>query len=138
MKNIIFLRIFLFLIAIAIFEGCSKESPVHHETTENNSTGPDTRIIPGNGGIQLDGSIAGILNPAGIKAVLVAFNTNYESPENYPDSQTGSFKIDNLPQGIYNLRIEYVPNTADVYFTLIIRDIIVISKVETNLGIINL
>lgn len=138
MKNILLLRIFLFLVVFAISEGCSKETPIQRETQATNSTAPDARIIPGNGGVQLDGSITGIINPSGTKAILVAFNTNYESPENYPDPQTGSFRIDNLPQGVYNLRIDYVLNTSDVYYTLIIRDIKVSGKIETNIGIINL
>ena len=144
MKNNILLRTCSIIVLFAFFSACSKEIPLQTENQDSNSSGPITGVLPGNtgntgnSGVQLYGAITGTISPAGIKAYLVAFNASYISPEYYPDDQTGRFKIENLPEGGYNLRILYAFPSSVNYSSLTIWRIKVTGKNVIELGTINL
>ena len=138
MKNNILLRFYAILVLFLIFSACSKEIPLQTEMQVPNPTGYVTGVTPGNSGVKMYGTITGTINPAGIKVYLAAFNASYVSPEYYPDEQTGRFKIENLPEGEYNLRIMYVLPSAASYSTLTFWRIKVTGNNVTDIGTLNL
>lgn len=138
MKNNIFLRVYSVILLSVFFLACSKEIPLQTEKQVPNPTGSVTGVPPGNNGVKLFGTITGTINPAGIKVYLAAFNASYVSPEYYPDEQSGKFKIENLPEGGYNLRIMYALPSAVDYTTLTIWRINVTGNNVTDIGTINL
>ena len=138
MKNNILLRIFSVIVLFVIFSACSKEIPLQTENLVHNPTGSVTGVTPGDSGVKMYGTITGTINPAGIKVYLAAFNASYVSPEYYPDEQTGRFKIDNLPEGGYNLRIMYVLPSSANYSTITIWRIKVTGNNVTDIGTVNL
>jgi hypothetical protein len=138
MKKNIFLSIYSVIVFSVIFSACSKDIPLQTERQVHNPTGSVTNVPPGNNGVKLYGTITGTINPAGIKAHLAAFNASYVSPEYYPDEKTGKFKIENLPEGGYNLRIMYILPSAANYSTLTIWRINVTGNNVTEIGTINL
>ena len=141
MKNNILLRTCSIIVLFVFYSACSKETPLQTENQDSNSTGAITGVLPGNtgnSGVQLYGAISGTISPAGIKVYLVAFNASYISPEYFPDEQTGRFKIENLPEGGYNLRIMYAFPSSVNYSSLTIWRIKVTGKNVIELGTINL
>lgn len=138
MKNKNFLVLSMFLFLAAAFFSCSKESPVMGDQStsttiqsDNNITTNGNRLAP-----RHYGSITGVLVPVPAKASIIAFNDQYVSETICnPD---GSFKLDNLVQGGYRVRIDYVPVGGNDYASFTVEKVLVIAGNTTNLGNINL
>lgn len=137
MKKIISLSSLSILFSGIMLISCSKESPVVNKqdagtvsinttTTDNNSA----RVDPG----KLS-TISGVLSPVPLKASIVAYNDQYVSEETTVN-QDGTFKLNNIPAGGYNLMIRYIPVTGLDYLTFEVYKIITVAGQNTDIGVI--
>ena len=134
MKKIPAFSFLVLLIVSVVLFGCSKESPGIKDqntsiaiTKDNAASNTSSRLAP-----KHYGSISGVLVPAPAKASITAFNDEYSFEITaQPD---GSFLLDGVIPGGYNVKIDYVPVGGDDYLSMTIPKVVVSAGIVTNLG----
>lgn len=132
------IRLFSFILAFAIFAGCSKERIT--DTNPGDAKAKISKSQENAGPIYNYGSIKGRLNPAPSTVYIKAYSMNGFSVKNEPDP-TGTFTINDLPPDIYNLHIVYVIERGEYSYTAYydVWEVAVKGAGEvTEVGVINL
>jgi hypothetical protein len=135
MKNNLLFRAFATLLTIIILISCTKDSSLNDEKStqqhENSNSALQKSI--------LNGSLSGVLAPAPATAKVYAWHSNGTAAVTIADVN-GTFRFDQLQEGIYTLLIEYISsgagNNNDTVQYLKIRGIRISSNADTDLGTI--
>ena len=131
MKTTILLRIFTMLLATSIFMGCSKEKlPIDQSNMPISSS--SSKIGP----VYSNGSITGLLSPAPAFAEIKVFNDDGSFSTGVTAFPNGTFRINNVPDGLYLLYISYIrgSSSSDFYSYLKVENVKVIQGNITDLG----
>jgi len=130
MKTTILLRISTMLLATAIFMSCSKEKlpnvPSNVPISASSKMGPE----------YMNGSIIGLLSPAPAVAEIKVINVDRSFSMGVTPLPDGSFRIDNVPDGMYLLYISYIRGSSptDFYSYFKVEDVKVIQGNITDVG----
>jgi hypothetical protein len=138
MKNILFFRLFSFLILALAGTSCSKKDTFEQKQTVLNSENSVRPAPAANDLAEWSGSIAGTTDPARTKAIITVSNGSFISAEHIADVRTGQFRINNLAEGVYSLLIKFAFPGDLNYRYLTIPKIRVSQGQVTDLGIISL
>ena len=138
MKKIPAFSFLVLLIVSVVLFSCSKESPgIKDQNTStaiiknNAASNTSSRLAPKHYGF-----ISGVLVPAPAKAMITAFNDDYSFEVSA--EADGSFLLNDVMPGGYNVKIDYVPVGGNDYFSMTIPKVVVSPGTVTNLGNISL
>lgn len=137
MKKLITIGLSSIWMASMIFSACTKEQlPVPQQSSQADKS----FIDPGSGApVYNYGTLKGVLSPAPYSADIKIYNNKGLSLRVIVQ-ENGTFKVNNLPGDVYDMRILYTVQRGENYYTLYhyITNMVVKDGEVTDLGVIYL